>query len=322
MSLFRPYIYKNRPDLLDNAPVKKGVFRFLELYFRKFWRFLTLNLWYFLITLPMVLYVFYTLNGFFADRLEEIGEGVMLLAGVGFIASVFSFIPRVLNVPLLVISLLAYGPITMGYTYILRNFAREEHAWMSDFWSRAWSNVRQGLFFGIADILVVCLCVSGMFGGFAEAGKNMSYALSVIRSVVCGIALVIWLFMRHYTYLMAVTINLSVFHILKNAWLFVILGFGRNLLSLAVTLACVLVTFLPFSISADARTHPAWQICPISFPSSFISLTSRSSPRSWISTASAPISRSMRRTPSASATSSSFTRVFTVTWTRICRRWA
>ena len=244
MSLFRPYIYKNRPDLLDNAPVKKGVFRFLELYFRKFWRFLTLNLWYFLITLPMVLYVFYTLNGFFADRLEEIGEGVMLLAGVGFIASVFSFVPRVLNVPLLVVSLLAYGPITMGYTYILRNFAREEHAWMSDFWSRAWSNVRQGLFFGIADILVICLCVSGMFGGFAEAGKNMSYALSVIRSVVCGIALVIWLFMRHYTYLMAVTVNLNVFHILKNAWLFVILGFGRNLLSLAVTLACVLVTFL------------------------------------------------------------------------------
>ena len=244
MSLFRPYLYKNRPDLLDNAPVKKGFFRFFELYFRKFWRFLTLNLWYFLITLPMVLYVFYVLNGYFADRLKEIGEGVMLLAGVGFIASVFSFIPRVLNVPLLVISLLAYGPITMGFTYILRNFAREEHAWLSDFWSRAWSNVRQGLFFGIADIVVVCLCVSGMFGGFAEAGKNVSYALSVIRSVVCGIALVIWLFMRHYTYLMAVTVNLNVFHILKNAWLFVILGFGRNLLSLAVGLASLLVTFL------------------------------------------------------------------------------
>ena len=244
MSLFRPYIYKNRPDLLDNAPVKKGFFRFFELYFRKFWRFLTMNLWYFLITLPMVLYVFYTLNGYFADRLEDIGEGVMLLSGVAFIANVFSFVPRVLNVPLLVVSLLAYGPITMGFTYILRNFAREEHAWMSDFWSRAWSNLRQGLFFGIADILIVCLCVSGMFGGLAEEGKNVSYALSVIRSVVCGIALVVWLFMRHYTYLMAVTVNLSVFHILKNAWLFVVLGFGRNVLSSAVTLACMVVTFL------------------------------------------------------------------------------
>lgn len=244
MSLFRPYIYKNQPDLLDNAPTKKGLFRFLELYFRKFWRFITMNLEYFLVTLPMLLYVFYTLNGYFAARLQEIGEGVMLLPGVGFIASVFSFVPPFLNLPLLILSVLAYGPVTMGFTYILRNFAREEHAWMSDFWSRAWSNVKQGLFFGIMDIVVLMLCVGGMFGGFAEAGKNISYALSVIRSVVCGIALVIWLFMRHYTYLMAVTVNLSVFHILKNAWLFVVIGFGRNLLSSLVTLACIAVTFL------------------------------------------------------------------------------
>ncbi len=244
MSLFRPYIYKNRPDLLDNAPTKKGLFRFLELYFRKFWRFITMNLEYFLVTLPMLLYVFYTLNGYFAARLQEIGEGVMLLPGVGFIASVFSFVPPFLNLPLLILSVLAYGPVTMGFTYILRNFAREEHAWMSDFWSRAWSNVKQGLFFGIMDIVVLMLCIGGMFGGFAEAGKNISYALSVIRSVVCGIALVIWLFMRHYTYLMAVTVNLSVFHILKNAWLFVVIGFGRNLLSSLVTLACIAVTFL------------------------------------------------------------------------------
>ena len=66
----------------------------------------------------------------------------------------------------------------------------------------------------------------------------------MIRSVVCGIALVVWFFMRHYTYLMAVTVNLSVFHILKNGWLFVVLGFGRNALSSAVTLACMVVTFL------------------------------------------------------------------------------
>ena len=244
MSLFRPYVYKNRPDLLDNAPVKKGFFRFFELYFRKFWRFLTLNLWVFLLTLPMVLYVFYTLNGIFADRLREAGEGMILLAGVGFIAGVFDFVPQFLHVPLLIVSVLVYGPITMGFTYILRNFAREEHAWMSDFWSRAWSNARQGLFFGILDILILWLCVNGMFGGMAEAGKNLSYALSVIRSVVCGIALVVWFFMRHYTYLMAVTVNLNVFHILKNAWLFVVLGFGRNLLSSLVTLACMVVTFL------------------------------------------------------------------------------
>ncbi len=244
MSLFRPYVYKARPDLVENAPVKKGFFRFFELYFRKFWRFLTLNIWYFLITLPMLLYVFYTVNGIFADKLAGLGEDAILLAGVSFIASFFSFVPRALHVPLLVISVLLYGPVTMGLTYIFRNFAREEHAWLSDFWSRAWSNVRQGLFFGILDILLVILFVSGMFGGIAQAGRNVGYALSVILSVVCGLALVIWLFMRHYTYLMAVTVNLGAFRILKNAWLFVVLGFGRNVISGLVTAACAVLSFL------------------------------------------------------------------------------
>jgi hypothetical protein len=224
--------------------VKNGFFQFFELYFRKFWRFISTNLCYFLITLPIVIYAFYLINGIFADRLEAMGEGYILFAGVGFIASFFSFIPAWLNTPLLILSVLLYGPITMGLTYMYRNFAREEHAWASDLWSRAWSNARQGLFFGIMDLLLTCLFIWGMFGRLAAEGRNLSFALSTILSVISGIALVIWLFMRHYTYLMAVTINLSVFQILKNAWLFVVLGFRRNVTSGVVTLACIVVTFL------------------------------------------------------------------------------
>ena len=245
MSLFRPYQYKSRPDLVPGkGMVKNGFFQFFELYFRKFWRFISTNLCYFLITLPMVIYAFYLINGIFADRLEAMGEGYILFAGVGFIASFFSFIPTWLNTPLLVLSVLLYGPITMGLTYMYRNFAREEQAWASDLWSRAWSNARQGLFFGIMDLLLTCLFIWGMFGRLAAEGRNLSFALSTILSVISGIALVIWLFMRHYTYLMAVTINLSVFQILKNAWLFVVLGFRRNVTSGVVTLACIVVTFL------------------------------------------------------------------------------
>lgn len=245
MSLFRPYRYKSRPDLdPGKGMVKNGFFHFFELYFRKFWRFISTNLIYFLITLPMVIYAFYLVNGIFAERLEELGEGSILFAGVGFIASFFSFVPAVLNTPLLIISVLLYGPITMGLTYMYRNFAREEHAWSSDLWSRAWANVRQGIVFGILDLLLTILFVWGMFGGLASAGRNISYALSTILSVICGIALVIWLFMRHYTYLMAVTIELPVIQILKNAWLFVVLGFGRNLICGLVTVACVIITFM------------------------------------------------------------------------------
>ena len=242
MSLFRPYQYKARPDLLDNAPVKKGFFLFFELYFRKFWRFLTMNLCYFLVTLPMLAYVFYLVNGIFADKLAD--SGTVLLAGVGFIVSFFSFVPRALYVPLLLISVLLYGPVTMGLTYVFRNFAREEHAWGSDLWSRAWANAKQGVIFGILDLGLTWLFINGMFGTVAAAGKTAGYALSVILSVLCGLALVVLLFMRHYTYLLAVTVNLRVKDILKNAWLFVVLGFGRNVISGLVTLGCVVVSFL------------------------------------------------------------------------------
>lgn len=245
MSLFRPYKYKSRPDLEPGrGMIKNGFFQFFELYFRKFWRFISTNLCYFLVTLPMLILVFYLINGIFAERLEALGEGNILLAGVGFIASFFSFVPSFLNVPLLILSAILYGPVTMGLTYMYRNFAREEHAWASDLWSRAWANARQGLVFGILDLLLTYLFIRGIFGNLAAEGRNISYALSTILSVICGIALVIWLFMRHYTYLMAVTINLNVFQILKNAWLFVVLGFWRNLISGVVTLACIVISFL------------------------------------------------------------------------------
>ncbi len=245
MSIFRPYASMNRqrPDLPEGAPVKKGVFRFWELYFRKFWRFITFNIFYFLITLPMLAYVFYTINGYFADKPEATG-GEIVLAGIGFLVSMFDFVPQWLYIPLLVLSALLYGPATMGLTYVFRNFSREEHAWTSDFFSRALSNFRQGLFFGLADIIVVCLFVSGIFGNIARAGRNLGYSLSVILSALCVLALIIWLFMRHYTYMTAVTVNLGVFAILKNSWLFVVLGFGRNVLSGLVTLAAAVLCFL------------------------------------------------------------------------------
>lgn len=244
MSLFRPFSYKEKPDLPANAPVKNGFFLFWELYFRKFWRFFSLNLIYFLITFPMLVYVFYTINGFFADSLQAAGSNYMLLEGVNFLALLFDFVPRSLYIPLLILSILLYGPAKMGLTYIFRNFAREEHAWVSDIFSRGKSNFFQGLFFGIADVLIISLLVSGILANPVEAGKTLAYSLSVIRSVLCVIALIVWLFMRHYTYMTAVTVNLSVFAILKNAWLFVIIGFGRNVISFAVNIAMIIVCFL------------------------------------------------------------------------------
>lgn len=240
MSLFRPYKYKSRPDLESNAPVKHGFFLFFELFFRKIWRFITLNIYYFVVTLPMLIMVYFTINGYFADQLiSESGEFLDMLPGIGIFASVVSFIPQFLHTPLLILSMILYGPATMGLTYIFRNFAREEHAWMSDFVSRALSNFKQGLFFGILDIVVVWLLANGILGDFTF---NVA-AFGIVVKTLSVIALIVYLFMRHYFYTIAVTVNLSCFAILKNSWYFVVLGFWRNLWAGFVCLLALVVSF-------------------------------------------------------------------------------
>ncbi len=239
MSLFRPYNYKPKPDLPANAPVKHGFFLFFELFFRKFWRFLSLNIFYFLVTLPMLLFVYFTVNGWFADYLvTENGEFQSMLGGVDVFAAVVSWVPRVLHLPLFFVSLILYGPATMGLTYIFRNFAREEHAWLSDFVSRGKANFRQGLFFGLLDAVVIYLLVNGMVANIFTAAVP-----AIILRTLCVLFFVVYLFMRHYFYMIAVSVNLNVFAILKNAWLFVVLGFWRNLVS---GLVCLGVTLLVF----------------------------------------------------------------------------
>jgi len=240
MSLFRPYKYKARPDLASDAPVKHGFFLFFELFFRKFWRFITLNIYYFLVTLPMLIMVYFMINGYFADQLiTESGEFMDMLPGIGIFASIVSYIPTFLHTPLVILSMILYGPATMGITYIYRNFAREEHAWMSDFVSRGWANFKQGLFFGILDIIVVWLLANGILGDFSFGMA----AFGIIVKTLSVIALIVYLFMRHYFYMIAVTVNLSCFAILKNSWYFVVLGFWRNLWAGFVCLLALVVCF-------------------------------------------------------------------------------
>ena len=244
MSLFRPYNYKARPDLPSDAPVKNGFFLFFELFFRKFWRFVTVNIFYFLVTLPLLIVVYFTVNGYFADIIiSESGEFQDMLAGVGILASIVNYIPSFLYLPLVIISAILYGPATMGITYIFRNFAREEHAWMSDFVSRGWANFRQGLFFGLLDIIVVYLLTNGILADLIVGTGTAAAVGSIVLRTLSVIALIVYLFMRHYFYMTAVSVNLSCFAIIKNAWLFVVLGFWRNVVA---GVACLLVTVLCF----------------------------------------------------------------------------
>ena len=67
----------------------------------------------------------------------------------------YNYLPAPVTNVLLVLSVLTYGPCRAGMTYVLRNFACEQHAWISDIWDKAKENWKQGMLFGVLDMLVL-----------------------------------------------------------------------------------------------------------------------------------------------------------------------
>lgn len=273
MGLFSRNWDKPGPGVDKDAPKKNAFFYFWELVARKFFRLITFNLFYLLCLLPLIIFIYMNFYGWLYS-ISGIGEGeaVILPVLVDLMRIIVNFVPSVLHAPLVIIAVILYGPLTMGMTYVLRNFAREEHAWTSDFFTRAWSNAKQGIFFGLLDCLVaVIFFVNWNYQSFV--GEGASYIFALIIRIVTTVVAVYYLFMRNYFYQLAVTVNLKAGQIIKNAAIFGIVGLWRNIiatLSVAAVLVIsvvlhplvelVLVPTLMFSIAGYAAVYTTYPI--------------------------------------------------------------
>lgn len=143
----------------------------------------------------------------------------------------------------LLILLFTFGPVMVGTTYILRNIVKGEPIFIwHDFWYAIKRNFRQGLITGMLDISFVCLLLYDIYFFYLNDAAGISGAFIVISVSI----LVVYFIMRFYIYLMLITFKLSIAKILKNAFIFTILGIKRNLLAL---LGIVLTVFLNLMIA-------------------------------------------------------------------------
>ena len=225
---------------------KRPFFLFWELIWRRFSRFIALNLTYLVFILPIVVavYTFYTLNILElllpVNGLEELGAYLAEhpIPLPQFALTVAFSVPQPLAIGLLAVSAVLYGPATCGLTYILRNFARQEHAWHSDFFAKMKENFFQGMVIGLMELAVYSAFFVSIFGGLPESG------MLTLSRVVAAIASVLFMFMRHYFYVQIVTFKLPLKNIIKNAWIFFVLGFFRNLLVTAVIILTASILFM------------------------------------------------------------------------------
>ena len=171
---------KPGPGVSKDEPPKHRLFLFFEVYFRKFWKLVTLNIIYFIACIPIV----------------------------------------------------TIGPATAGFTYVLRNFSREEHAWtVSDFKEHMFKNFKQGFIVSVINLLIFII-----WGVATYFYRQMLMEGSWIGNLffLMLAAGLIFIIINFYIFEMMVTFRLSIRQIYKNAFIFAMVRLPMNILMLVI----------------------------------------------------------------------------------------
>jgi len=128
---------------------------------------------------------------------------------------------------LFLFSVITWGWQSVGCTYIARGLVRAEPIFtFSDYFRGIKKNFKQGFFLGLIDafallILTVDFCYL--------YNNTTSILLEIMLWGISGI-FIIYLVLRKYIYMLAITFDMKILKIFKNALIFTVLGIKRNLL--------------------------------------------------------------------------------------------
>ncbi len=144
------------------------------------------------------------------------------------------------------LAVFTFGPVSVGTTYIIRNLLKGEPIFMwEDMKYSIKRNLRQGIIYGIIDIILCCMLTYDVYFFFVNAGLSFMNSMFFYVSLV---SLVFYFFMRFYIYIMMVTFDLSIFKLFKNAMIFAFLGLKRNILALIGIVIVFLFNYFLFFI--------------------------------------------------------------------------
>ena len=237
MGLFSFNYNKPGPGIDKDAPQKKGIFRYFEIFGRKFWKLMQANMLAFVCSLPFMAIMF-MLAPVSTDAIsamlpsistEELATVQLMLRF--FFTSVIFF-------------LWGSGPASAGYAYITRCFTREQHAWIwSDFKDRFKENFKQGMIVTVVDILMSYLAIYGIyfyFMTYKSTGNNLWFFACCLMCTL----LVLYTFMHYYIYQFMVTFTEKTTRLYRNALIFAI---SQLPMCIFLTLLTLAISFLMFN---------------------------------------------------------------------------
>lgn len=217
MGLFSPGFLKEGKGINKDDPEKNRFFLFFELFFGHFSKLVTVNFVYFITMLPL----------FF---------GIML--SINFSQWPFKFTGDIVGMILIVVSIFTSFPMTAGFTFVIRNMQRREHAWIiRDMFKHAKANYKKAAINGAVQLVVYFL----MYVAYITYRYNIGGTTGFMLSWIIVMISIIFIWMQYYMNLMIVTFDLTLKQIYKNALIFAIAKLPANLL---ITVICIALIFL------------------------------------------------------------------------------
>lgn len=222
-------------------PQKIGIIRYFIVAGRKFWDLIVLNLAYLLFSLIPIL-CFTAIGWFFLGSAGEIlgkavaSEGIteeefiQLREGIHLIIS-FGF-------GVLMTALLGSGSPRAGMSYVLRNYSREEHAFLwSDFWEYTKKYFLKGLLIFIIDLIFIFVILLDIY----SYGNTGTFG-GLIASYLAIFLLIMYILMHPYIYMLLVTFDLKLKDAYKNAFMLSAVRILQNIACLAA--AVFMIVFM------------------------------------------------------------------------------
>ncbi|MBE7022941.1 MAG: DUF624 domain-containing protein [Ruminococcaceae bacterium] len=208
-------------------PNQPRIKTFFEILPRKLWNLCKLNWLYLITAIPFFLVTMFIAGIFSSPIINSITDfsndvDLTMLA-------VFDLFVR-FAVSMCFLIFWGLGPCTAGFTFITRNYGKEEHCWLfSDYFEKFRQNFKQSILLWIIDLVVFyLLAVAFMF-----YHRNSMFLLTILVASVT----VVYTMMHMYIYQMMISYKLSFIDIIKNSLLLTFIKAPQNVLLLFVVLA-------------------------------------------------------------------------------------
>ncbi len=227
MGLFSANYNKPGPGVDKDAPPKPRFFTFFEVLKRKFWHLIRINFLYVLCNIPALVLALYVSSAYL-QKVHIDNSGLNDFYIRIFLAAIMIFL-----------SVVTIGPVQAGFTYVLRNYSREEHAFIWwDFKENFIKNFKQGMI--ITGIDIVVMYILGIALNFYLSTPGI---LATAASAFVFLSIIVFCIMHLYLYPMLVTVQLSIKNLYKNAFILSLLKLLPNILFVILNILIAYAAF-------------------------------------------------------------------------------